>query len=211
MNYTDFTIVRHGESEWNVNNRIQGQYDVQLTDIGIEQSKITAQYLKDEPFDSVWSSDLRRTSYLGKLLAKNLSTELNYDSGLRELNAGILQGKLPYEAAALYPDLKKICVDDPEFEIPGGESYKELWERVVSTFNSIAEKKFGRKVAIVSHGGAIRVLLKHAMDYYKEWIRPEIVNCAISRFRCYENLRWQLIEWNNSSHLGNTTTLDDKG
>jgi len=198
MAETCFWVIRHGESQWNEEGRIQGQLDIDLNARGRRQSAMTARFLKGVPFDAVWSSDLRRAAFLGKLIATDAGVPHSCDPMLREWMLGEFQGQLLSDLYEAYPEQSRAFMRDaPNTTIPGGESYSEILRRSAAAFDRLACLHRRKRVAVVSHGGVLRMLLKHVVkgDCEDQPHRVAVDNCAICRFSCAPGGTWRLLDY----------------
>uniref|UniRef100_A0A0D9X8W2 Phosphoglycerate mutase (2,3-diphosphoglycerate-dependent) n=1 Tax=Leersia perrieri TaxID=77586 RepID=A0A0D9X8W2_9ORYZ len=164
--FTEVVVVRHGETAWNASRIIQGHLDVELNEIGRQQAVAVARRLSNEVKPAaIYSSDLKRAAETAEIIAKacNLPNVV-FDPALRERHIGDLQG-LKYENAGTEkPEAYKAFMSHKRNrQIPGGgESLDQLSERCVSCLYNIVEKHQGERVILVSHGGTIRELYRHA-------------------------------------------------
>lgn len=154
-------LVRHGETWHNKNNICQGQFNSQLTLLGIQQAEKLAERLKNEDFDVIISSDLDRAANTAKEIAKYHNCELILDSRLREQAKGILENKPSIDRKA-YVEGKNISYSDFAYE--GGESLKDTWKRVVEFLEEIKEKYPNNKVLLVSHGGPLNTIITYLQN-----------------------------------------------
>lgn len=152
-------LIRHGETTGDVEDRYGGSYDDHLTKRGREQLQTTAQLLADEQIDKLYSSTLIRAKESADIINGVLKTEIELLDGLRERDYGVLGGLTKQEALEKYPEVVESH-KDPANTDPDGESRASFTQRVLSTFESIVNQKHGA-VAIVSHGGPIKVILRH--------------------------------------------------
>ena len=197
---TAVCFVRHGETEANVTDRLQGQSDVPLNALGLVQAETVAKRLKDEEFDVIYSSDLSRAFATAEKIAAGrpviASTEL------REWFFGDWQGMTLQEITARYPEefglFKQGSLD---FVPPGGESSREFLDRAGRFMQMLAEKHAGKRILCVSHGGFIKQILKFVLRIQTFDRLPACENTAVSRFATQDGIRWQLVQWNDASHL----------
>ena len=123
-------LVRHGESVFNLERRIQGQLNVELSEFGHRQANAVADALAGQPIDAVFCSPLRRAMETAQPIAERLHLEINTDDRLKEINAGIFQGLHWSEIEKLHPaEAVRWKAQEPDFVIPGGESRRALMER----------------------------------------------------------------------------------
>ena len=124
----DVVIVRHGETDYNLTNTIQGQTDIPLNENGIKQAFLVAEHLKGEKFTYAYSSDLSRAMMTAKTIAPGL--EIIADSRLREWHLGDWQGKTVDEINKMSPGGFRAALNDPDAKVPNGESSNELLMRI---------------------------------------------------------------------------------
>jgi probable phosphoglycerate mutase len=148
-------LIRHGESTWNRENRIQGQSDVPLSELGVRQGEALARRLRGARFDAVFSSDLQRAHHTARLALP--AAEVQLDARLREIHFGVLEGKVWEGLEGDEGRILERWREDPYLNrLPQGESYRDLSERVADWLESLPRS--GR-VAAFAHGGTIRSVL----------------------------------------------------
>ena len=196
-------VVRHGETEANKTGLLQGHLDTPLDEAGRMQASAVAERLKDEMFDGVISSDLGRATETARIILKyHPELHLMTDPDLRERNLGILQGHRYEELMQMYPEIMaSFKVDGNDIPVPGGESLSECNERLAAFMERTADGNPGKRILIVTHGGALQCMFRHAVGVTAPGnIRPFSGNAAISVFR-RKKKAWQLITWNDCNHL----------
>ena len=195
-------IVRHGETLWNAEGRIQGHTDVALTERGREQARATARRLSGIPFDVAYSSDMSRTRDTALIILGERSTPLHSVPELREYNKGVFEGLTPEEYRDRYPDLfQASLVNDPDFAPPGGETIRQCQARMSGFFRNVKGNNPEGNVLIVGHGGSLRSGLVELLGLPLEanW-KFVMHNCALSVIRTYpDNAVLHL--YNDTSHL----------
>lgn len=152
-------LIRHGETTGDVEDRYGGSYDDHLTQKGREQLQETAERLTGTQVDKIYSSTLIRAKESSNIINEVLKAEIELLDGLRERNYGVLGGLTKAEAIEKFPEAVELH-KDPANTDAGGESQKDFSERVLSTFSSITKGGY-KAVAVVSHGGPIKVILSH--------------------------------------------------
>jgi broad specificity phosphatase PhoE len=138
---TTLLLVRHGETDWNAEGRLQGHTDTPLNDYGRRQAKALADELAHGPIDAVYSSDLARARETAEILGGRLGLPVTLDPELREKNWGSWEGLTPTER------------DSVEYV---GESTEGHRERTLRALHAIAERHPAERVVVVTHGGSIR-------------------------------------------------------
>jgi alpha-ribazole phosphatase len=161
---TRIWLVRHGEPA-GVRGRCYGKLDVGLSATGQTQMQRAAGQLRAEPLDAIYASPRVRTLESAHIVAAHRQCGCRENEGLAEIDFGDFEG-LPYdEIAARYPDLYRQWMDSPtEVQFPNGESFTTMQSRVLSAFHAIRERHSGGTIAIVTHGGVIRILLAWALE-----------------------------------------------
>ncbi|OMP02065.1 Histidine phosphatase superfamily, clade-1 [Corchorus olitorius] len=206
--YAEIVVVRHGETEWNADGRIQGHLDVELNEAGRQQAASVADRLSKEPkISAVYSSDLKRALVTAETIAARCGgLEVIKDPDLRERNLGDLQGLVFREAAKLSPKAYKAFLSHrTEQDIPGGgESLDQLYSRCTSSLQRIASKHKGERVVVVSHGGAIRALYKRACPDGKT---GKVLNTSVNVFHLTDD-EWTIKSWGDVSHLEQTGSME---
>ncbi len=147
-------LIRHGQSEWNAERRVQGQADPPLTALGREQARVAADALADRPLSAVLSSDLHRASSTAAAVAEPHGLAVVCDAGLREQRLGVLEGLPMAEALQRSGGMDWT---DPDASVPGGESLRQVYDRVAAALRPVCAGAYGAEVAVVSHGDAIRM------------------------------------------------------
>jgi probable phosphoglycerate mutase len=164
---TTILLARHGESDWNVEQRWQGYADRPLTDRGREQAQALAEQLDGYPLDAVYASDLARAYETARAVAERRGLEVVARADLREVDVGSWSGRSRAEIEAEAPEqLARWLEGLKGWE--GGETYEEMAERVVAAVLDIAATHPGGHVLVVSHGGGVRAIHARAlgMEYH---------------------------------------------
>lgn len=203
MHATRIIAIRHGETSWNVDARIQGHLDIPLNDIGLWQAQRAGAALADETFDAIYSSDLQRALSTAQALAACTGCAVLPDTGLRERCFGSFEGRTFQDIEAENPEQAlRWRKRDPDF-VPegGGESLNMLRGRIQHTVDRLASQHLGGQIALVAHGGVMDVLYRLAtrqdLQAPRSW---ELGNAAINR------LLWTpdgltLVGWGDTRHL----------
>ncbi|XVF17729.1 hypothetical protein REPUB_Repub10bG0148700 [Reevesia pubescens] len=204
--YAEIVVVRHGETEWNADGRIQGHLDVELNEAGRQQAASVADRLSKEPkISAVYSSDLKRALVTAETIAARCGgLGVITDQDLRERNLGDLQGLVYREAAKLSSkSFKAFSSHRTDQDIPGGgESLDQLYNRSTSALQRIGRKHKGERVVVVSHGGVIRSLYKRACPNEKSG--GKVLNTSVNIFHLSDD-EWTIKSWGDVSHLDDQT------
>ncbi len=184
MAATTIVLVRHGETDWNRDGRIQGKTDVPLNDRGREQARALAGELAGSSFDAVYSSDLSRARETAEILAAAIRLPVVVDPALRELDFGLWEGLTGEEVRERWPEMYERWATVGLDAHDGGESHEELSARVLGAVRRLAVIHDGGEILLVAHGGPLRALLMAAegLDYRTQ--RREfrsIPNCDVAR------------------------------
>ena len=207
---TRVIVVRHGQTEWNVAARIQGQGDSELTEEGRAQARSIAGRLAREPFDVLVSSDLGRAAATAEHIAKRCGKPIVLDARLRERHFGVGEGMTYEEVDRAYPGaFARIRNVDPDFVIPGGESRRQFHERVRAAFDSIAQAHAGRTVVVVTHGGALATFFRHVHDIPLDVAHPIAITNASYNVLRHDGSRWSVETWSDSAHLDGGETFEE--
>ncbi|MBQ4136974.1 MAG: histidine phosphatase family protein [Clostridia bacterium] len=157
---TRMIFVRHGESMGNINDLFYGHTDGELTELGRRQALCAAKYLKDVHIDVAYASDLKRAFETGEIIAKEHKLEPIPEKGLREIFAGEWENKHFTTLAELYPEEYSVWMKDMWNAHPlGGESIKQMTDRIRETVWKIAEENDGKTVLVAFHSTPIRSLV----------------------------------------------------
>lgn len=200
---TRVILVRHGETAWNVDGRIQGHLDIPLNDHGRWQAQQVARSLADRPLDAVYASDLRRARETAQAIATAHHLPLDFDPGLRERIFGQFEGHTFQEIDAAWPDAaQRWRHRDPDFAPPGGgESLRTLFARVVETADRLAQQHPEQTIALVTHGGVLdalyRAATRQSLQAPRTW---ELGNASINRL-LWTPAGLTLVGWADTQHL----------
>lgn len=203
MTASRIILLRHGETVWNQENRIQGHLDSPLSDAGIVQAEALAQRLVGESFAALYSSDLGRAHETAQRIAVRTHHQVILEPALRERNLGILQSLTRVEAKALYPEIyTRYRMFDPDCMVPGGEDALPFIARVVAAFSAIAHRFPGETVAVVAHGGTLDAMYRHVTKAPLPGARTAPLPNAGYNCLIYEGEgRWSMPLWGDVTHL----------
>lgn len=157
---TRFCLVRHGQTDWNLEGRYQGQSDVPLNENGRYQARLLAQKLKSCPFAAIYTSDLVRARETADILAAALHLPVTGDARLREIDQGQWEGQFVDDIRARYAELwQQRTVDPASLRPPGGETVGEVAVHAHATLDDFARRHPGASVLVVSHGLALATVI----------------------------------------------------
>jgi 2,3-bisphosphoglycerate-dependent phosphoglycerate mutase len=201
---TTLLVIRHGETAWNAEHRIQGHLDIPLSPAGIRQAAYLAERLAGESIDAVYSSELARAWLTAVPFAARLGLEIVADTRLRERSFGVFEGLTLDEIAAQHPEaFRRWRERDPGWAIDGGESGRQLIDRVLAALHDIVERHRGQTVAVVTHGGVLDVVYRAARSL--AWDAPrehQMLNASINRLSAATPpLAMAIVSWADVTHL----------
>lgn len=200
---TRFCFVRHGETDWNVQRRLQGHIDTPLNQTGQAQAEATAKGLQGHVFDALYSSDLIRTLQTARYAAQLLDLPIHLRSDLRERHYGAFQGLTYTEAEHHFPaDYARFKGREPAYEIiDEGESLLQHRARVQACLETIASKHAGQSVLIVTHGGVLDIVYRMATGLDLSAPRDFGIPNAALNWISFDAGIWKLQRWADQGHL----------
>lgn len=201
-------LIRHGETAWNAEGRVQGQLDVPLSEIGRGQARAVARALAGESFDAVYASDLARVRQTAQPLAEQLRKDVRLDARLRERHYGVFQGLTYADAKEKIPDgYVRFRAKDPDYAFETGESLSQFNERALAVLSFLAEKHQGQSIVVFTHGGVLEMAYRFATARGLSTQRDfEIPNAALNRVEI-GMAGWKVLAWADIRHL--SVALDD--
>lgn len=200
---TRLCLVRHGETAWNAELRLQGHLDVPLNRTGEAQAAATAACLATVHFAAIYSSDLQRARQTATAITRNRAAAVEFHDRLRERNYGAFQGLTYAEAESRFPDAyRRFKQRDPHFTFPGGgESLSEFAGRVEGMLSDLAANHCGEQVLIVTHGGVLDIVHRLAAGKTLDAPRDFTIPNAALNWIEYDGTRWHLVSWADKRHL----------
>jgi len=194
--------IRHGESLYNAEGRVQGQSDVALSEFGRRQGEAVAAALAEKPLDAIYSSPLRRALETAEQVARRTGLPVRTDPRLKEVDAGIFQDRLRAELEREFPEeLARWRSEDLDYVIPGGESRRQLIARGRAALEAIAREDH-RHVAVIAHGRLLTVSLKNLVGLAPADPPHSLQNGSITVVRCNTADRFEVVAWDRVDHLG---------
>ena len=200
---TQLLFIRHGETDWNAQQRFQGQIDVPLNAMGRAQAARLGQRLASEAHDALFSSDLTRAQETAAPLAAAWGQAPTLVPGLREQSFGVLEGLDVPTIKERHPDLWQAWLQHRgDFALPGGESLHQFHSRVMDAVRNLAHSGAGQRLVIVTHGGVLDMLWRTARGEPLDGLRQcEIPNTGINRLH-WANNTLHIDRWADDEHLG---------
>jgi probable phosphoglycerate mutase len=203
---TNIILIRHGETAWNAERRLQGHLDIPLNAEGERQAALLAEALAPERIDLLVSSGLQRAHQTAQAVAKLRGMPVHVEPGLRERCYGGFEGLLYAEIEQRFPaefaawqgrDIDGILPDGKN----RGETFRQFFDRATGAILALAAAHPGRTVAMVAHGGVLECAYRLALGLSLETARDfKVYNASINRFRIDEG-RLVLESWGEVSHL----------
>lgn len=207
---THIIAIRHGQTAWNAETRMQGQLDTALDARGRWQAEQLAEALHGEAIDAIVSSDLARALHTAQPLASRRGLRVRRDSALRERSFGVFQG-FTYEGIATHwPEgAARWRARDPQFGPTGGETLAAFHRRVVEAGERLSREFAGRTVVWVTHGGVLdclhRAAIRVELDAPRSWT---LANASINRL-LHSDQGLMLVGWGDVRHL-DAPTVDTR-
>ena len=207
---TTLILIRHGETAWNAEERMQGHEDIPLNDRGAAQAEALGTRFAREPIHALYSSDLTRALDTARHIGEVTGCPVVRDARLRERHLGVLQGVLRHAALDAVGDVyARYRSSDPDYVIPGGESTRQFAARVLACVDDLVRRHPGETVVVVAHGGVLDQLYRHAVGLPISGPRAfTLRNTSVNRLEI-EGGRWSLGEWGDVRHLERALSLDD--
>lgn len=196
-------LIRHGETLWNTERRMQGQLDSPLTERGVWQACRLGERLQALPFTTLYSSDLPRARLTAQRIADVTGHQIIDDLRLRERHFGQFEGltraEMEKHDAEIYA---RFMSRDPHYAVPGGESPADFFARCRTVLEELATRHADQTIAIVTHGLVLDAAYRAASGLALEVLRPvPLVNASLNWFAC-EGGCWSAGRWGDADHLG---------
>lgn len=203
---TRILAIRHGETLWNVDSRIQGHLDISLNDIGRWQAERLGMALKDEPIAAIYASDLSRAHDTALAVSRHTGVPVQPEPGLRERSFGEFEGRTFAEIEIELPEqAQRWRQRDPAFAPAGGKSLLMLEARVLSVAARLAAQHPGEQIALFAHGGVMDILYRAATRLDLQAARTwALGNTAINRL-LWSPEGFSLVGWADVQHLSEGT------
>jgi len=203
MEATRICFVRHGETSWNAEKRIQGNIDVGLNEEGLAQAEAAAQWLSPLAIEALYSSDLQRARQTAQRLAGALQLAPILRPEFRERRYGLFEGLTYEQSRTRYPDVYQLFEERvPDFVIPyGGESLQQLHLRVSAGLRRLVDEHPGQTIAVVTHGGVLdivnRLVRGTSLRQPRDFLIPNAgINWVSATADC-----WRMEAWGVTDHL----------
>ena len=203
---TEIWFIRHGETDWNRQRRLQGWQDIPLNEFGRNQAGLLASRLREDarstPIDAIYSSDLQRAHATATPVSEQLDLRVRIEPGIRERGFGVLEGLdldridvLAPEAAAAWRSR------DPLRPLDGGETLGQFQSRVISTVDDVASRHDGERILMFTHGGVLDIIWRHASGVPLNAPRDAaLLNVSITRVGV-RGRQWEVLDWGDVGHV----------
>lgn len=204
MKITRLCLIRHGETNWNMDRRLQGHTDTPLNEHGKAQARLMARALQNTrlEFDALYSSDLQRAIDTAHAITEVLRTPATALSDLRERHFGALQGLTTTEAPVAKPEVWQAHIRrDLEHDLEGGESIAVFASRVSRTLEQLRQNHAGQTILVVSHGGTLDMMYRLASKQALDSERIASVPNASLNWLEHHGQAWSVGEWADTRHL----------
>ena len=201
-------MIRHGETAWNAEGRVQGQTDVPLSATGAAQARALVAALAGERFAALYASDLTRVRQTAAPAARALGLEMRLDAGLRERHYGKFETLTYAEARERHPqDFARFKAKEPDYDFGSGESLLAFNARAIACVAGIARRHAGEAVLVFTHGGVLEMVHRHARGTGLSAPRDfDIPNAALNWIEVAGE-EWRVHAWAQRGHLD--AALDD--
>lgn len=201
---TKIYLIRHGQSLANVEGRFAGQTDVGLSELGVLQAKAVGEYLKDKGIDTIYSSPLKRASSTAEPLSKLISKPVILHQGIIEIFAGKWENLHFSQLEERFPKSYRMWLTDiGNSHCDGGESMKQVRERMVSAVSELAEREEGKTIALFIHAGCMRAFLTHCLNMPVARMQELswVPNASVTEVH-WEDGNFDVVEMGYHEHLG---------
>ena len=203
---TTIVLIRHGETAWNAERRLQGHLDIALNAEGLRQAEALAGALAGEHFDAIVASDLQRAHQTAQALARRRGMPVHSDPGLRERCYGGFEGLLYADIEQRYPvEFSAWQARDIDGAMPPGirlaETFRQFYQRCVHAITRLAQQHQGQSLALVAHGGVLECAYRAALGLSLTTPRDfAVMNASINRFSMTGG-KLTLCSWGDVAHL----------
>jgi uncharacterized phosphatase len=187
---TKVCIVRHGQTDWNKERRLQGTTDIELNDTGEQQAREARDFLKEGEWDAIITSPLKRARRTAEIINEGLNLPLLEMEEFAERHFGVSEGMLIEESRKKYPNGGS----------PGQETREEVIERVLRGVEHIQQEYPEKNVLLVAHGAVISILLAHLSPDKFIYGETRLINACFNTIHFSDN-KWDVKEFNQTGHL----------
>jgi len=199
---TRICLVRHGETEWNAERRIQGQIDIGLNEIGQRQAVAAGRWLQGAGIVALYGSDLQRAWTTAQAIGQELGLTPQSVPEMRERRYGVFEGLTYDEARAKYPDgYAAFEGRNAHYDFENGESLQAMFARVTGKLAAIAAEHVGQNVVVVLHGGVLDIINRFVRGNSLETPRDFLIPNAGINWISLRDGGWHIDSWAETGHL----------
>jgi probable phosphoglycerate mutase len=199
---TRLCLVRHGETEWNAERRLQGQIDIGLNETGRQQALAAGRWLRGQEIAAVYSSDLQRARSTAEAIGGALGLAVTPLPEMRERNYGIFQGLTYAEARERHPEAYAAFeARNPDHDFVSGESLKAMFARVTAKLQALAAAHAGQSIVVVVHGGVLDIVNRFVRGNPLETPRDFLIPNAGLNWIALVDGGWHIESWGETAHL----------
>jgi probable phosphoglycerate mutase len=201
MKETKIILIRHGETEWNSQLRMQGHSNSALSEVGRGQIQALGEWMENVSFDHIYSSDSLRARQTAEAITQYSGDTLQFDQRIREKNLGVFEGLTSIEARERHPGIYRLFkTGGANYVIDEGESTQQVLDRALEFIEEIRLRHSEQRVVMVTHGGVVRVLMKHTLGLSIDAPTSFLIkNTGI--FGLVWNEKWMVSQMGGVSHL----------
>lgn len=199
---TRICLVRHGETEWNAERRIQGQTDIALNATGVRQAEAAGRWLRGAGLSALYASDLQRAWVTALAIGRATGLQPSAAPELRERRYGVFEGLTYAEAEVRFPEgYAAFEGRNADYDFAGGESLKTMFARVTGKLCELAERHRGQSLAVVVHGGVLDIVNRFVRGNPLETPRDFLIPNAGLNWISAVDGQWTLESWGETAHL----------
>ncbi|MGA8941322.1 MAG: histidine phosphatase family protein [Thermoactinomyces sp.] len=195
---TKICLIRHGETEWNKEQRIQGHKNISLSDLGRKQAEKLASHLQSTRFDAIYTSDLWRAQETARIIAAKHQLPVTCSTDFRERFCGEWEGLTVDELIRQYPDWETVQSVGGKYGI---EPTRHVQNRFLRKCETLAKQHPGGQIAIVAHGFCITAFLEAITDGEYGPASGRLLNTSCTHLIYCEDGKWLVQKYNDVSHL----------
>jgi broad specificity phosphatase PhoE len=191
-------LIRHGETDYNREHRLQGALPVPLNDNGRSQAKALGLYLKNHDIEAIFSSPMIRARQTADIISQALNVTVQEESRIQEIAFGKFEGMLPNETEAEYPDEYRMWKSgDMSYTVPDGESRRAVQKRMAQAWDELTTSDAYETIALISHGSALRIIMRYLFHYVPT---ETIENTSLTTLSRFDEV-WEIESFAEKRHL----------
>ncbi len=211
MSTTTIYLTRHGQTEWNVQNRMQGHMDSALTTLGVQQAEWLSRGMQAINLDVIYASSSPRALLTAEIIRGERDVPLKISDAFKEIGMGVWEGRDSAELAAQYSDQHHYFWKDPDqFKVEGSETFAEVQTRALEKLQEILKAHQGEAILIVTHTVVIKLLMAYfeRRELPKLWDLPYIYPTCLSRIDFTDGVPEILLHGDTSHYEENETGME---